>query len=290
MSAVEPSLGVDFDAAQPDRRRKPPLLLGAAALVLLAVIVCAIFGAQLAPQDPRAQDLLTGLAPPGHGHLLGTDDLGRDVFSGIVAGARTALVGPLIIAVGAMAIGTLLGVTAGYLGGRVDAVLMRWVDLMYSLPGLFVAIVVAGVLGGGYWMAVALLTVLTAPNDTRLIRGTTLEQRTKPYVEAAQGMGLSDARIMARHVFPNVLPVIVANTFLSFAFALVSLAALSFLGLGVDPGTPDWGRMLFDSRSLLFTNPWTALAPAGIIVLTVVSINLLGDGVFEALSDRGVRR
>src|SRR5207247_8153966 len=154
-----------------------------------------------------------------------------------------------------------------------------------------VAIVVVGVLGGGYFRAVALLVILYAPFDTRIVRGATLEQRSRPYVEAARTLGLPRRRIMFGHIWPNVLPVAVANATLAFAFSLVSLASLSFLGIGVGPGTADWGRMLADSRTLLFQNPATALAPGIALVITAASVNIIGDWLFERLSDRGrIRR
>jgi peptide/nickel transport system permease protein len=296
MSAIDPTLELDAELdsrldAKPLRARRhfPPPSVVFAIFVLVVVTVCAVAGAQLAPHDPAAQDLTATLQTPSSDHLLGTDDLGRDVLSRIMVAARSALVGPLLIALGAMAIGSVFGLLAGYKGGRTDAVVMRVVDLIFSVPALLVVIVVAGVVGGGYLMAIALLTVLFAPNDTRLIRAATLEQRPRPYVEAAQALDLSDLRVMSRHIWPNVLPVIVANSFLTFAFALVSIAGLSFVGIGIDPSTPDWGRMLYESRELIFHNPWTAIAPAVVIVITALSMNLLGDWVFETLSDRGRR-
>jgi peptide/nickel transport system permease protein len=268
-------------------RRRFPYLIGFCFLVIGVVVVCAIFGSLIAPHDPNQQNLLVGLTSPSKDFWLGTDDLGRDVFSRVIVGARTAIVGPIIIALGAMLIGNALGLIAGYRGGTVDATIMRWVDLMWALPGLLIAIVVVGVLGGGYWLAVALLIVLTAPYDTRIVRAATLEQRSLPYVEAARALGLRDRRIMLRHIWPNVLPLVVANTFLNFAFTLVTLSALSFLGLGVGPGTPDWGRMLAESRTLLFDNPWAALGPGLMLVITAASMNLIGDWLYEWMSDRG---
>jgi peptide/nickel transport system permease protein len=189
-----------------------------------------------------------------------------------------------------MLIGNFFGVLAGYRGGASDTVISRLVDFVYALPALLIAIVVVGVLGGGYWLAVGLLIVLFAPVDTRIVRAATLEQRNRPYVEAARLLGLSDRRIMARHIWPNVLPIALANAFLTFAFAIVSLAALSFLGLGVGPGTADWGRMLSDSRNLLLDVPEAALAPGIAIVLIAVSVNILGDFLSENLADRGRAR
>lgn len=270
------------------RRLSAGIVLVLGFLVLVAVL--ALFGAALAPIDPRAQDLNAALLGPTGHFWFGTDSLGRDIFSRTLAGARTALVGPVLVAAGAMLIGNVFGLLAGYRGGWIDTVVMRTVDLMYALPPLLVAIVIGGVVGGGYWVAVAILVVLFSPYDARLIRGAALEQRNLPYVEASRTLGLSSARIMARHVWPNLLPLVVANTFLNFAFALVTLAGLSFIGIGVPPGTADWGQMLADSRSLLFDNPWAALAPGGALVATAVSMNLTGDWMYERLSDRGRTR
>ena len=158
------------------------------------------------------------------------------------------------------------------------------------MPALLVAIVVVGVLGGGYFLAVGLLVVLFSPVDTRIVRGATLDQRSRSYVEAARILGLPSRRIMLRHIWPNVLPLALANAFLTFAFAIVSLSALSFLGLGVGPGTPDWGRMLADSRTLLFDVPMAALAPGIAIVATAASVNVVGDWLYERLADRGRAR
>jgi peptide/nickel transport system permease protein len=295
MSTLDPTLELDaeldgrLEEASAKRRRLPPVSAIFAMVVLFVAVVCAIAGPQLAPHEPSAQDLTATLESSSADHPLGTDDFGRDVLSRLMAGARSALVGPLLIALGAMVIGSVFGLLAGYRGGRTDSVIMRVVDLIYSIPALLIVIVIAGVVGGGYYLAVGLLTLLFAPNDTRLIRAATLEQRPRPYVEAAQALGLSDGRVMVRHIWPNVLPVIVANSFLTFAFALVSIAGLSFVGVGIDPSTPDWGRMLFESRELIFTNAWTAIAPAIAIVLTALSMNLLGDWMFETLSDHGRR-
>lgn len=264
--------------------------VGFAILVLAAVVACAAFGEWIAPRDPNEQDLLFSLTGPSREHLLGTDDLGRDIASRTIVGARTAIVGPLLIALGAMLIGNLLGLLAGYFGGLTDSVISRWVDLVYAMPALLVAIVVVGVLGGGYFLAVALLVILFSPIDTRIVRGATLDQRSRPYVEAARMLGLSKRRIMLAHIWPNVLPLALANAFLTFAFSIVSLASLSFLGLGVGPGTADWGRMLADSRTLLFDVPAAALAPGIAIVATAASVNVIGDWLYELLSDRGRAR
>lgn len=259
-------------------------------LVMAVVLVMVIFGSVIAPKNPGLQNPLNALAKPNGSHWLGTDSLGRDVFSRLIAGARTAFIGPLVIAAGSMVLGNLLGLWAGYKGGRVDSVIMRWVDLMWSVPGLLVIIVVAGTLGGGYWQAIGLLLILTIPFDTRVVRGATLEQAPRPYVEAARTLGVPGWRIMVWHIWPNVSPIAVANAFLNFAGSLTALAGLSFLGLGVAPGTPDWGLMLSEGLQDLFVNPVAVLAPGVMIVLTATSMNLIGDWLQERLSSRGAVR
>lgn len=278
------------ELAAPRARRGFSPAVGLAFVVLAAVVICAAFGPQIAPHDPNEQDLLFSLTGPSREHLLGTDDLGRDIASRTIVGARTAVVGPLMIALGAALIGSILGLLAGYLGGFSDSAISRWVDLIYAMPALLVAIVVVGVLGGGYFLAVALLVILFSPIDTRIVRGATLDQRSRPYVEAARMLGLSKRRIMVRHIWPNVMPLALANAFLTFAFSIVALASLSFLGLGVGPGTADWGRMLSDSRTLLFDVPAAAVAPGIAIVITAASVNVIGDWLYERLSDRGRAR
>jgi len=261
------------------------------ALAFIALITfLALFGEWVAPRGATTVNLEVGLITPTGDYPFGTDDLGRDVFSRTIIGARNALIGPLLIALGAFLIGNILGLAAGYRGGLLDATVMRWVDLMYAFPGLLVVIVLIGVLGSSYLLAVVALVVLSSPFDTRIVRGLTLEQRHLPYVEAARTLGLPVRRILFRHIFPNILPVTFANACLNFAVSLVALSALSFLGLGIGPGSADWGRMLAESRTLLFDNPAAALAPGALIVLTATSMNLIGDWLYDRLADRGRAR
>ncbi len=270
------------------RRRKQPLPVPVvvlfAALIIAAVVICAVLGERIAPDSPFLQRLAVGDTPPSQDHIAGTDLLGRDVLSRVIYGARTALAGPVVVAAGAFAISTLLGLLSGYLGGLVDSAIMRWVDFMFALPGPLVAIVVVGVVGGGYWTAVLVLVVLFTAPDTRIVRSAVLEQRPLAYIDAARTLGISKTRILFVHILPNIAPIILAYVVLDFAFALVNLAGLSFLGLGVGPGTPDWGRMLFENRTILFSNPAALLLPAGMIILTAVSMNLVGDWLFERFS------
>lgn len=275
-------VGASLDKMEAGRRT--PILVGLAILILAVVVVCAIFGQLIAPHSPDQQRLLVGDTLPSAEYWAGTDKLGRDVLSRVIVGTRTALMGPLVIAIGAFAIATLLGLVSGYFGGLVDASVMRWVDFMFALPGPLIAIVVVGVIGGGYWTAVAVLVILFTAPDTRIVRSAVLEQRPLPYIEAARALGVSKVRILFIHILPNVLPIIFAYVVLDFAFGLVNLAGLSFLGLGVEPGTADWGRMLFENRGILFANPAAVLLPAIMIILTAGSINIIGDWMYERYS------
>jgi peptide/nickel transport system permease protein len=272
--------------APTERARKVPLTVWIAMGFVVVAILFAVVGRQIAPYPANEQSLLVGDTPPSAEHLAGTDLLGRDVLSRTIVGARTALIGPGIIAAGAFAIATVLGLLAGYIGGWTDSAVMRWVDFMFALPGPLIAIVIVGVVGGGFWTAVVVLVILFTAPDTRIVRSAVLEQRPLPYIEAARTLGISRRRIMFLHILPNILPIVAAYVVLDFAFALVSLAALSFLGLGVSPGTADWGRMLFENRNILFVNPMAALLPAGAIVITAGSINIIGDWFYERMTGR----
>jgi peptide/nickel transport system permease protein len=265
------------------------IVVAIAAAILLVMLVLAVFGSAIAPHNPSTQSLSAASANPGHGYLLGTDSLGRDIFSRVLAGTRLALAGPLVIALGTMTISVFFGLLSGYHGGLADTTVMRAVDIGYALPPLLVAIVVAGVVSGGYWVAVAVLVVVSSPYDIRIIRAVTLEQRQLPYIEAARVLGLTRRRIMVRHILPNLVPFIIVNFCLDFAFALVTLSGLSFLGLGAPPGSSEWGRMLSDNQALVFTNAFGALAPGIMIVLTAASVSIIGDWVAERYAARGVR-
>lgn len=253
-----------------------PRPIAVSLLVLATVLLWAIvptFG-----RGALDQNILLGAVPPGTaGHPLGTDALGRDVWLLTVAGARTAIAGPVTIALGSMAFGLLLGLSAAYLGGWVDWIISRYVDLTLAMPSLLLAIVAAGVLNGGYWVSVAVMIVLYSPFDIRLIRSATLARVHEPYLEAARLLGLGRLRVMFRHLLPVIRGLVGANLFLNMSLALVSLSALSFLGLGVSPQQADWGRQLNDARALLFSNPAAAIAPGIAIIGTSVALNLVGD-------------
>lgn len=271
-------------------RRRIPLMVTLSFCFLIVVSVMIVFGASVAPHDPAQQNLLQATAPPGNGFVFGTDDLGRDVLARVIAGARTAVLGPLVIATFAGVVGSVLGVMSGFLGGWVDALVMRWVDLMLALPGLLVILVVAGVAGSGYAVSVALLALFSAPFCTRIVRGAVRQQAALPYVEAAQTLGMSKTKIMVRYLWPNIAPFVVAEFFADFAINIVALAGLSFLGVGVADGTADWGLMLANGKDALTSNPWFALAPGLMLASTATSATVAGDWLFERFEARGGHR
>ena len=268
------------------RRHRPPVLIVLAVTILALVVIAALVPALLTRSAPEAQDLLAVAKTPSAQHWFGTDDLGRDVFTRVVFGARSAMIGPLIIASSGVVISGLVGILAGYVGGLTDSVIMRTVDFIFSLPGLLLTIVIVAVSGGGYWMAIVVLSVLNVQGDIRIVRGVALEQRSLPYIEAARIVGVPTWRIMYRHIFPNIAPVVVADFAVDFAGALVALSGLAFLGLGSQPGTAEWGRMLTEGQALLFDNALAAVAPGLAIVLLAVSVNLIGDWLYERYSTR----
>ena len=258
-----------------------------ATLILLATVIIGLIPAF--NSQALKQDIVLGAVPAGtDGHVWGTDALGRDVLMLTIAGARTAIAGPVVIAVGAMAIGLVFGLLAAYTGGWVDWLISRVVELMLSLPTLLLAIVLAGLIGGGYWVNVLVFMLLYAPYEIRLVRSTALSHLHDPFLDAARLLELSPVHILARHVFPVIRPVVGAAMFLDMSNALVSLSSLSFLGLGISPQAADWGRQLSDARDQLFNNPMTAIAPGIAIIVVSVAMNIVGDWI-TARADRGER-
>ncbi|MEN9644065.1 MAG: hypothetical protein RL238_734 [Actinomycetota bacterium] len=264
-----------------------PIIAG---IPLTVVGIFVLFSGWIAP-DATQQDILTGVTPPGTpGHPFGTDQLGRDILQLAIAGARSAVVGPIVIAFGSMLIGLLLGTLAGYIGGGLDIALSKYADLLLALPTTLIALVVAGLVDGGYWITVLVLTVLFSPTDIRMVRGAVIAQASRPYIESAKVLRLSKRRIMFRHIVPNVLPIALTTMLLNIAFALVAMSALSFLGFGVGPGTPDWGRQLSDGRDLLGQNWGAIVVPGVLIIVTAAAINLMGDWLQERFDARAVAR
>ncbi|WP_115727600.1 ABC transporter permease [Actinomyces culturomici] len=266
--------------------RRVPGSVVVSVLVLAVLALWALAPALFAP-GALDQDLGIGVTPAGTpGHLFGTDSLGRDVLALSIAGARSALAGPIVIAIGSMICGLVLGLTAAWFGTWWDALVSRTAEILLSLPVTLLAIVVAGILGGGYWATVGVLVLLFAPSDVRMIRAAALQQLPKPYLEATRVLGLATPRILVRHLLPNVLPIVWANLFVNVAFALVSLSGLSYLGFGVSAQAADWGRQLADGRDFLYQNPAGSVVPGVLIILAATAINIAGDYFAERAEER----
>ncbi|MCX4531237.1 MULTISPECIES: ABC transporter permease [unclassified Streptomyces] len=253
--------------------------LGLATVLLLGVLaVVTACAPLLAPQDPNQPDLFNALAGSSGTHPLGGDALGRDVLSRLMFGARTTLLGPLFTIVLSTAAGTVLAVTAAWAGGRVDAVISRLLDVLFAIPGIVFALVTVAVLGPGMTGVVAGLAVAYTPYVARVVRSAALRERNLPYIAAAWVQGRSAVAICSRHLLPNLRPIIVAQSVSALGFAIIDVAAISFLGLGVQPPTADWGLMVKNGLdSAVRGQPMEAVSAGVLIALVVVAVNLLGD-------------
>jgi len=254
--------------------------------VVLLIVALALFAAWVAPYSPIKPDFFNTLKAPGGRHLMGTDDLGRDVLSRVVFGTRTSLLAGVISVGIAVLAGLPLGLVSGYYRGRLDDVLMRITDAMLSFPFLVLALALAAVLGAGLDKAMIAIGIVFTPGFVRLSRGQALSEREQNYVEAARALGAGDGRIIWKHILPNIISPVLVQASLATAAAITAEAALSFLGLGTQPPTPSWGSMLNFAQPYLGTAPWMALYPGLAIFITVLSLNLLGDGLREALDPR----
>jgi peptide/nickel transport system permease protein len=249
-------------------------------------IILAAFAPQIAPFNPNKQNLRNIFIPPSSAHFFGTDQFGRDIFSRVVYGSRTSLI-IAILALGlAFLLGTPLGVLAGYRGGWFDEVVMRVIDILLTFPDIFLAIIVAAIIPPGLVTTILAIGVYNFPQIVRVARASALSVRENVYVEASQALGASNVRILMRHILPNSLAPIVVLTTLRTAASMLTAAGLSFLGLGVQPPTPEWGAMVSEGRIYIVTAPWTSIFPGLAIFFTVLSFNLLGDGLNDALNPR----
>ena len=256
-----------------------------AAVMTLAVLI-ALAAPLVAPYDPLAQNLGNTLAAPGRDHLLGTDNVGRDVLSRVIWGTRVSLVAGLVSVVLAVSAGSLLGVVAGYCGGRVDGLVMRVMDAVLSFPPLVLALALGAVLGAGLTGVLLALGVVYTPTFARLMRGQVLTITARDYVDAARALGASGWRIAARHVVPNAINPIIVQASLSVAFAILAEASLSFLGLGIQPPQASWGSMINAGRGYLQQAPWIVFGPGAALFVTVVGLSFVGDAVRDALDPR----
>ena len=278
---------VFFPGLRAFAREDPAALIGGTLLII--IVASALSAPLIAPHDPLAQDQFHVGAGSSGSHLLGTDQLGRDVFSRLIYGARSSL----LIGVGsvalALAVGTIIGTLAGYYGGRFDALISIVIDLVLAFPLLILAILVVIVLGPTLWNVIIAISISQFPLFVRVARSLTFSLRQREFVESAISLGSSDLKVMRKHILPNVLPLMMVQATTTIGLAILSAAALSFLGVGLQPPTADWGRMVSQLGVFVFTRPVLPFYPGAAIALTVVAANLLGDGLVKLADPLGRR-
>lgn len=255
-------------------------------VIILVLIIAALFAPILAPYHPYKPDLSQTLSSPNRLHLLGTDALGRDILSRIIYGARTSLIVGLIVVSLAASIGMGLGLIAGYFGGWVNTVLMRFVDSIMSFPMILLALVISAMLGGGLKNVIIALTVGLTPVYARLMCSQVLTIKENDYILSCKVMGAKNLRIMLRHLVPNCLPPLIVLITMMLGTTILAEAGLSFLGVGIEPPTAAWGSMVNDGREYLLSHPILSFAPGLAIMLTVFAFNMVGDGLRDALDPR----
>ncbi len=256
------------------------------AVLLLMVSLVAIFAPWVATHDPLDQDLGSRLLPPSKEHFFGTDTLGRDLFSRVVYGARVSLiVGPIAAAI-SLTLGLIVGCTSGYFGGRVDLVLQRVVDVVMCIPSFFLILAIVAMFGSSMVMTMVVIGLVHWTSPARLIRGEFLRVRQLEFAEAARALGVSDMKIMWRHLLPNIIAPVIVQTTLFVAAAILIEAGLSYLGLGTQPPQPSWGNILTLGGRVLHRAWWVATFPGAMIFVTIMALNLLGDGLRDALDPR----
>jgi peptide/nickel transport system permease protein len=269
-------------------RHNPKAVIGG--LIVAFLIAVAVLAPFLAKKDPNDGELADSLAPPGQTYVLGADKNGRDILSRLIYGTRTALGGALMIVFISEIIGVPIGIWAAYRGGWVDETITRVWDMLLAFPPLLLAFAVVAAFGPGLPKAALALGILYVPFIARVVRSVTLVQKEMAYTEAARALGYGQGRIIFRHILPNCISPIIVVSSIDIAYALLDLAALSFLGLGVQPPTADWGTMLSEGQLVLLTAPHVALAAGFAIVVAVLGFNLLGDGLRDVLDPRQAQR
>lgn len=260
------------------------------ALVGLGIVIFFIFIAILAPviapYSYKAQNLVDRFQAPSSEHWFGTDDFGRDIFSRIIYGARISLWVGFFSVLGSVIFGTLLGIVAGYYGRWVDAIISRIFDIMLAFPSILLAIAVVAILGPSLQNALIAIAVINIPNFGRLVRSKVLSVKQEEYIMAAKAVGMKDSRILLRHILPNSISPVIVQATLAIATAIIEAAALGFLGMGAQAPTPEWGKMLADSKNYIMQAPWTLFFPGVAIMLTVLGFNLMGDGLRDVLDPK----
>ncbi|MCY4009059.1 MAG: ABC transporter permease [Anaerolineaceae bacterium] len=263
-------------------RRNVAAMVGLSILFILSLV--AIFADQIAPHDPIKLDLLHPLQPPlTPGHILGTDDLGRDVLSRLIYGSRASLMVGFIVVGIAGTVGVILGAISGYFGGKIDMIIMRVVDVLFAFPFLILALAFVAILGPSLINMMLVLGMVSWIGYARLVRSVVLSLREMTFVEAAHSVGASDMRILFQHILPNVVGIVVVQATFGVAQAILAAAALSFLGFGVQPPAAEWGNMLTKMRDFMRAQPVLVVAPGMMIMITVLSLNFVGDALRDAL-------
>jgi peptide/nickel transport system permease protein len=255
-------------------------------ILIFIFAVSALLAPLIAPYGPIEQILSERLQPPSLTHLLGTDQLGRDLFSRLLFGARISLTVGVVVVASAGAFGTSIGLIAGYAGGIVDEVLMRVTDIFFAFPPLILAMAIAGALGPNLNNAMIAIAVVLWPVYARLVRGQVLSLREREFIQAARCVGASTPRILWRHLLPNTLAPLLVQASFDLGGAILSIAGLSFIGFGAQPPTPEWGVMISEGRKFISTQPWLSLFPGLAILFSVAAFNLIGDGLRDALDPR----
>ncbi|WP_099204121.1 ABC transporter permease [Scatolibacter rhodanostii] len=253
-------------------------------IIASVIILLSIISVFYLPYDINEMNTQERFLPPSFTHWFGTDNFGRDIFSRVIAGAKYTLSVAFASVFIGVTLGALLGLTAGYFGGIVSEIVMRVMDALNSFPGILLSLMMVALLKNGQFTVILALSILFVPFFTRIIRSGTLQQKSRDYVKIAQLQGVSSFRIILVHIFPNLIPSLFSAVVIGFSNAILSEASLSYLGLGIQPPLPSWGRMLSESQTFLLNAPWCALAPGIVIVLTIVSFQLIGGGLSHEAS------
>lgn len=255
-------------------------------IIILVLIIVAIFADFIAPYGFDEQNLQNAFQKPGNGHLFGTDEFGRDIFSRVVYGTRISLLIGFIAVAIAVVVGVLLGAISGFYGDKVDNIIMRLMDIILSIPQILLAIAIVAALGNGLFNLMVAVGISSIPQYARIIRASVLSIKDQEFIEAAKAAGSSDIRIIFKHIIPNCLAPIIVQATLGVALAILTAAGLSFIGLGISPPTPEWGSMLSSGRSYIRDYSYMTMFPGLAIVVTIFALNVLGDGLRDALDPK----
>lgn len=265
-------------------RRNTGAVIGLVIIGLL--ILVAIFADVIAPYDYAAQDYSHAFESPGAAYILGTDNFGRDILSRLIQGSRVSLLVGFASVAASIVVGGLIGAISGYYGKAVDNILMRIMDIVMAIPGMLLAIALAAALEPGLFTLVVSISIASIPGYARIVRASVLSIKSQEYIKAARCIGAGDLRILLKHILPNCMAPLIVQATLGMASAILSAAAMSFLGLGIQPPTPEWGAMLSSARQFIRDYPYTTIFPGLAIVITIFALNLLGDGLRDALDPR----